>query len=207
MRYAEIRLSGAGGQGLGLGGRILAETAINDGYNVCQTQSYGPEARGGASRTDVIVSKTEILYPICRNLDVLLAMNQQSADKFGPFVKEDGFSLVDSTFVDQPPEGTVYEYSFTQVSKDTFGTPLAANMIALGMMGSLTSFFGLDAWRESITKIVAKRFKEMNLDAFEVGHRQGREVLHVKEGRVELAHDRKEPVPEWLKKIRDRQKK
>lgn len=205
MKYAEIRLSGAGGQGLGLAGRVLAETAINDDYNVCQTQSYGPEARGGASRTDVIVSQDEILYPMCRELDVLLAMNQPSADKFGEFVKEEGFSLVDSTYVDQPPAGSVYEYAFTRTSKESFGTPLVANMIALGMMGALTKYFSLDAWRKAIMKSVAERYTEMNLEAFELGHRNGREILHVEEGRVELAYDRKQPVPDWLKKIRERQ--
>ncbi len=198
-KYYEIRLSGAGGQGLGLAGRVFSEAAIDSGYNVCQTQSYGPEARGGASRTDIIISKKEILYPNCRNLDILLAMNQESADKFGKSVKDEGIILVDTTFVNQSPEGRVYEYSLTSISIEEFKTPMAANIIAVGMLASLTRLFALDAWIRALKARVPKRFIKMNLDAFELGHKEGREILHVEEGRVPVAYDRKQPVPDCLK--------
>ena len=198
-KYYEIRLSGAGGQGLGLAGRVFSEAAIDSGYNVCQTQSYGPEARGGASRTDIIISKKEILYPNCRNLDILLAMNQESADKFGKSVKDEGIILVDTTFVNQIPEGRVYEYSLTSISIEEFKTPMAANIIAVGMLASLTRLFALDAWIRALKARVPKRFIKMNLDAFELGHKEGREILHVEEGRVPVAYDRKQPVPDCLK--------
>ena len=119
-KYYEIRLSGAGGQGLGLAGRVFSEAAIRSDYDVCQTQSYGPEARGGASRTDIIISKKEILYPNCRNLDILLAMNQESSDKFAGSVVDEGIILVDTTFVNQIPEGDVYEYCLTRKSLKEF---------------------------------------------------------------------------------------
>ena len=198
-KYYEIRLSGAGGQGLGLAGRVFSEAAIDSGYNVCQTQSYGPEARGGASRTDIIISKKEILYPNCRNLDILLAMNQESADKFGKSVKDEGIILVDTTFVNQIPEGRVYEYSLTSISIEEFKTPMAANIIAVGMLASLTRLFTLDAWIRAMKSRVPKRFIKMNLKAFELGHKEGREILHVEEGRIPLAYDRKQPVPDCLK--------
>ncbi len=198
-KYYEIRLSGAGGQGLGLAGRVFSEAAIDSGYNVCQTQSYGPEARGGASRTDIIISKKEILYPNCRNLDILLAMNQESADKFGKSVKDEGIILVDTTFVNQIPEGRVYEYSLTSISMEEFKTPMAANIIAVGMLASLTRLFTLDAWIRAMKSRVPGRFIKMNLKAFELGHKEGREILHVEEGRIPLAYDRKQPVPDCLK--------
>ncbi len=198
-KYYEIRLSGAGGQGLGLAGRVFSEAAIDSGYNVCQTQSYGPEARGGASRTDIIISKKEILYPNCRNLDILLAMNQESADKFGKSVKDEGIILVDTTFVNQIPEGRVYEYSLTSISIEEFKTPMAANIIAVGMLASLTRLFTLDAWIRAMKSRVPGRFIKMNLKAFELGHKEGREILHVEEGRIPLAYDRKQPVPDCLK--------
>ena len=72
MERYEIRLSGSGGQGLLLGGIILAEGAINDGKNSVQTQSYGPEARGGASKSEVIISSEEIDFPKVRSCDILL---------------------------------------------------------------------------------------------------------------------------------------
>ena len=198
-KYYEIRLSGAGGQGLGLAGRVFSEAAIDSGYNVCQTQSYGPEARGGASRTDIIISKKEILYPNCRNLDILLAMNQESADKVGKSVKDEGIILVDTTFVNQIPEGRVYEYSLTSISIEEFKTPMAANIIAVGMLASLTRLFTLDAWIRAMKSRVPGRFIKMNLKAFELGHKEGREILHVEEGRIPLAYDRKQPVPDCLK--------
>ncbi len=198
-KYYEIRLSGAGGQGLGLAGRVFSEAAIDSGYDVCQTQSYGPEARGGASRTDIIISKKEILYPNCRDLDILLAMNQESADKFGKSVRDDGIILVDTTFVNQIPEGKVYEYSLTSMSIEEFKTPMAANIIAVGMLASLTRLFTLDAWIRAMKERVPRRFIKMNLKAFELGHKEGREILHVEEGRIPIAYDRKQPVPDCLK--------
>ena len=198
-KYYEIRLSGAGGQGLGLAGRVFSEAAIESDFNVCQTQSYGPEARGGASRTDIIISKTEILYPNCRNLNILLAMNQESADKFSKSVVDGGVILVDTTYVNQIPEGRVYEYPLTEKSIEEFKTPMAANIIAVGMLASLTRLFALEDWIRAIRRRVPGRFIKMNLDAFEMGHREGREILHVEEGRVPVAYDRKRPVPDSLK--------
>ncbi len=198
-RYYEVRLSGAGGQGLGLAGKVFSEAAILADYNVCQTQSYGPEARGGSSRTDIIISKKEILFPNCRNLDILLAMNQESADKFSRDVVEDGIILVDSTFVNQLPEGRVYAYPLTKRSTEEFGTPMPANIMALGMLAALARLFSIDIWVKAISMSVPKRFLEMNLRAFEIGHREGREILHVEEGRAPLAYDRKQPVPKVLK--------
>lgn len=199
-KYYEVRLSGSGGQGLGLAGRVFSEASIQSDYNVCQTQSYGPEARGGASRTDIIISRKEILYPNCRHLDILLAMNQESADKFSEEVEEEGIILVDTTYVDQPPQGKVYGFPLTARSMEEFGTPMAANIIAIGMLASLGRLFSIDTWVRAIEKTVPRRFVKMNLDAFEIGHREGREILHVEEGRVPVAYDRKQPVPDSLKK-------
>ncbi|MCX5798633.1 MAG: 2-oxoacid:acceptor oxidoreductase family protein, partial [Proteobacteria bacterium] len=102
-RY-DIRLSGSGGQGLILMGIILAEAiGIYDGKYVAQTQSYGPEARGGSSKAEVVVSNEEIDYPKAMKLDLLLAMNQKSCDDYYMDLKPDGILIVDSTFVTQVP--------------------------------------------------------------------------------------------------------
>src|SRR4030066_2016765 len=93
----EIRLAGSGGQGLILAGIILAEAAgIYDGKFVCQTQSYGPAARGGASKAEVVISDGEIDYPKAIQPDVLLAMNQKSLDAFSSDLKPGGLLLVDA---------------------------------------------------------------------------------------------------------------
>jgi 2-oxoglutarate ferredoxin oxidoreductase subunit gamma len=201
MTYSEVRLAGSGGQGLGLAGRILSQAAILNGNEICLTQSYGPEARGGASRTDIIISDKPILFPNCRKLDILLAMNQESSDKFSPKVKETGFCIVDSTYVDQLPEGKVYEYPFTNNCIANFGQKIAANLIAMGMFAALSRFFALEIWAEAIRMAVPPAFLEMNLNAFELGHRDGREILHMEEGRIPVTWDRKQPVP---KAVRDK---
>jgi len=108
-RY-EIRLSGSGGQGLILMGIILAEAiGIYDGKYVAQTQSYGPEARGGSSKSEVIVSDEEIDYPKAMSVDLLLAMNQKSCDEFYPDLKPEGLLIVDSTFVTQVPTPKAFQ--------------------------------------------------------------------------------------------------
>src|SRR5574340_942404 len=104
-RYG-IRLAGSGGQGLILAGVILAEAAgIYDGKFVCQTQSYGPEARGGASKAEVVISDSEIDYPKAMRPDVMLAMNQQSLDAFISDLKPGGLLLVDADLVREAPAG------------------------------------------------------------------------------------------------------
>ena len=137
-RY-EIRLSGSGGQGMVFAGTVLAEAiGVEDGKNVCQTQSYGPEARGGASRSDLVVSSGEIYYPKPLKLDLLLALTQESCDTYFPALKEDGVLIVDSGLVDQLPDHKVHGFPFTQIARDKIGTPMVANIIALGAIAALT---------------------------------------------------------------------
>ncbi len=201
MRYAEIRLSGSGGQGLGLAGRILSEVAMAEDFNVCQTQSYGPEARGGASRTDVIVSRDEILFPNCREIDVLLAMNQESCDTFSEEVKETGIIILDSTFCDQTPAtGTVYKYPFTRVAVEKFKSALTANMIALGVFASITRYFPYDVWKRVISARTHERFRQVNLEAFEFGCAEGRTLAKEQSENRPVVWDRKAPVPSGLRK-------
>ena len=103
-RY-EVRLAGEGGQGMILAGIILAEAAaVYDGLNAVQTQSYGPEARGGASRSEVVIAQGEIDYPKVLNPDLVLSMSQEACDRFCDGVKEDGLVVVDSTTVIRVPE-------------------------------------------------------------------------------------------------------
>ena len=84
----EVRLAGTGGQGAILAGILLAEAAIRDGKNVAQTQSYGPEARGGASRSEVIISDDEIHYPKVIQAHITLCMSQEACDRYGSQMKK-----------------------------------------------------------------------------------------------------------------------
>src|SRR5574340_1233937 len=125
-RYG-IRLAGSGGQGLILAGIILAEAAgIYDGKYVCQTQSYGPAARGGASKAEVVISDAEIDYPKAIQPDVLLALNQASLDKYLADLKPGGVLLVDADLVREVPATGTVALPFTRIARD-LGRAMAAN--------------------------------------------------------------------------------
>ena len=168
-RY-EIRLSGSGGQGLILMGIILAEAiGIYDGKYVAQTQSYGPEARGGSSKSEVIVSDEEIDYPKAMSLDLLLAMNQKSCDEFYPDLKPDGLLIVDSTFVSQVPTPKAFQIPFTRLAREKFEREVVANIIALGALSQLTPIVSSKATESAVLARVPKGTEKLNRDALRAG--------------------------------------
>jgi len=171
FRY-EIRLSGAGGQGLILVGKILAEAAaIYDEKNATQSQSYGPEARGGASRSEVIISDDDIDYPKATNIDLLLAMTQEAVDKYSTDVKDDGIIIIDSSFVKDIPAGNykVYKYPITNIAEDEIGKKIVANIIALGAIIKLSNIISENAVINAIRARVPKGTEELNIKAFKHG--------------------------------------
>ena len=92
----QLRLSGSGGQGVITAAIIFAEAAVSEGKQAVQSQSYGPEARGGASKAEVIISDNPIYHPKVINPDIVLAMTQQAADKYyGDLDKDNGLLIVD----------------------------------------------------------------------------------------------------------------
>ena len=171
FRY-EVRLSGAGGQGLLLIGKVLAEAAaVYDGKNATQSQSYGPEARGGASKSEVIISDEEIDYPKATEIDFLLALTQESCDKYSADLKPGGILLVDTTFVGRTPEGqfTIYRAPITQKAKDVLGSATVANVVALGMISALTSVVTSESIESAILARVPKGTEDLNTKAFQLG--------------------------------------
>jgi 2-oxoglutarate ferredoxin oxidoreductase subunit gamma len=168
-RY-EIRLSGSGGQGLILMGIILAEAVgIYDGKFVAQTQSYGPEARGGSSKAEVVVSDEEIDYPKAMKPDLLLAMNQKSCDEFYPELKPDGILIVDSTFVRQIPTPKAFQVPFTRIAREKFKREVVANIIALGALTQLTPMVSAKAVEAAVLARVPKGTETLNRDALKAG--------------------------------------
>jgi len=168
-RY-EIRLSGSGGQGLILMGIILAEAiGIYDGKYVAQTQSYGPEARGGSSKSEVVVSDVEIDYPKAMKLDLLLAMNQKSCDEFYPDLKPDGLLIVDSTFVTQVPTPKAFQVPFTRIAREKFKREVVANIVALGALSQLTPIVSPKAIESAVLARVPKGTEKLNRDALKAG--------------------------------------
>lgn len=169
FRY-EIRLSGSGGQGLILMGIILAEAiGIYGGKFVAQTQSYGPEARGGSSKSEVIVSDEEIDYPKVLQLDLLLAMNQRSCDEFYSDLKPEGLLIVDSTFVSQVPTSKAYRIPFTRIAREKFQREVVANIIALGAVSQLSAIVSPKAIESAVLARVPKGTEKLNRDALKAG--------------------------------------
>lgn len=135
-----------------LAGLMLAEAAaIYDGKNAVQSQSYGPEARGGTSQAELIVSDEEIDYPKVQLPDILLAMTQEASDKFGGQVSKDGLILVDDEAVDRKPTcSRLYAVSVTSIARTATGTPLTASVVALGIIASLTGIVSEGALKSAV---------------------------------------------------------
>jgi 2-oxoglutarate ferredoxin oxidoreductase subunit gamma len=188
QRY-EIRLSGSGGQGLIIAGIILAEAAgIYDGKFVCQTQSYGPEARGGASKAEVVISDEEIDYPKAIKPDLLLAMNQKSCDSFFFDLKPKGILVVDSTFVRQLPTSRAISIPFTQIARSELKKEMVANIIALGALTKLTGIVSLKSLEAAVLNRVPPGTQELNKKALELGIEAAKNYLDEKEaGGIEEA--------------------
>ena len=168
MRY-EIRLAGSGGQGLILAGIILAEAAgVYDGKFVCQTQSYGPEARGGASKAEVVISDAEIDYPKAIQPDVLLAMNQKSLDAFIFDLKPGGLLLVDADLVKEAPSTGTVALPFTRIARD-LGRAMAANIVALGALAQLTGAVSLQSLSAAVLARVPLGTEDLNRQALAAG--------------------------------------
>ena len=168
-RY-EVRLAGEGGQGMILAGVILAEAAaVYDGLNAIQTQSYGPEARGGASRSEVIIARGEIDYPKVMAANLLLCMSQEASDKFYTHVKEDGCIIIDATNVSRVPSHRALTVPITQIARDVTGRAITASTVALGLVGGLTGIVSRQALESAIRDRVPAGTEEMNLKALAAG--------------------------------------
>jgi 2-oxoglutarate ferredoxin oxidoreductase subunit gamma len=168
-RY-EVRLAGEGGQGLILAGVILAEAAaVYDGLNAVQTQSYGPEARGGASRSEVIIAKGEIDYPKVMSADLLLCMSQEACDKFYEQVKEEGLLIVDSTTVSRLPTYRAIAVPITEIAQNATGRQITASIVALGLVTGLTGVVSRTALEKAVSDRVPSGTEELNLKALAAG--------------------------------------
>jgi 2-oxoglutarate ferredoxin oxidoreductase subunit gamma len=182
-RY-EIRLSGSGGQGLVLAGIILAEAAgIYEGKNVVQTVSYGPAARGGTSRADVVVSDQEIDYPKAMGVDILLAMTQMASDESISDLKPSGVLVVDSQLVSQVTYPRLVKIPFTQIAREKCGREQMANIVALGALCKLIPAIPAGAgvvtpesMEAAVMARIPKGTEKLNKLAFEEGIKAAEEI-------------------------------
>lgn len=168
----EIQLSGSGGQGMVLAGLILAEAGIIAGKNVVLTQTYGPEARGGATKAEVIIGDGEIDYPKVQHPDLLLAMSQAALDKYGTNLQGESLVLVDSTNVTDLTCacGQVVALPLTKIAREETGNLTMANMVALGALVGLTKVVSEEALEEAVLARIPKGTEELNMKALKLGY-------------------------------------
>ncbi len=152
----DVRLAGAGGQGIVLAGLLLAEAAVAAGKNATHAQAYGPESRGGATKAEVIVSDGEIDYPYTDRVDVLLALNRASYERYGALVKPGAIVIVDGGRVDGTREDGLVRHALpiTATAERVLGTQVGANLVALGALVALTGVVSIEA---AETAIAARR--------------------------------------------------
>jgi 2-oxoglutarate ferredoxin oxidoreductase subunit gamma len=180
----EIRLSGTGGQGLVLAGIILAEAAgIYEGKQVVQTVSYGPAARGGTSRADVVVSDGEIDYPKAIGLDLLLAMSQMACDESASDLKPSGILVVDSQLVTEVNTLRVVKIPFTRIAREKCGREQMANIVALGSLSRLipampagAGVVSPETLEAAMLARVPKETGELNQRAFQEGLKAAEQI-------------------------------
>ncbi len=172
MERYEIRLSGSGGQGLILAGLILAEAAaVYDGKNAVQTQSYGPESRGGSSSSVIIISNQDIDYPKAVKVDVLLALTQEAANKYAGDIKDEGILILDEEMVrDIPVEKyKICKLPIIATARTQVGKVIVANVVALGVITGLTKVVSIDAIKKALFSKIPKGTERLNLIALEAG--------------------------------------
>jgi 2-oxoglutarate ferredoxin oxidoreductase subunit gamma len=175
---SEIRLAGEGGQGMILAGIILAEAAaIYDGKNAVQSQSYGPEARGGASRSEVIVSEDEIDFPEVILPNILVALSQIAYDKYAANLSPDGLLIVDDDRVKNVSGDKVIKLPIGQIALEVTGKAITANTVALGILVGLTGLVNRSALEQAVAAHAPKGTVEMNSKALQAGFEQAEMIL------------------------------
>ncbi len=167
----QLRFSGSGGQGVITAAIIFAEAAVAQGFNAVQSQSYGPEARGGASKAEVIIDKEKIFHPHVKNPEFLLALTQKAADKYFHDLNPNGTLIIDSDLVPNPPKfPNTVAVPFTKLATEKLGNTLFTNIIALGTVTKVSSF-DIDAVKNAIFSRFPIATIENNFKALQLGFR------------------------------------
>ncbi len=172
MSKIEMRLTGSGGQGLILAGIIFAEAALLDGKNSIQSQSYGPEARGGASKAEVIIKDSEIDFPKIEVPDILLSLTQVAYDKYHGEIKESGTMIIDETIDEEDvPEGVkLIKAPILSTATNKVGKSIVANIVAIGLITGLTNIVSRESIQEAVLARVPKGTEELNKSALQAGY-------------------------------------
>jgi len=176
----EIRVAGFGGQGVIRAGLMLAMAAsIYSEKNAVQTQSYGPEARGGACKSEVVISDEEIDFPKVTKPDILVTLSQEAYSRHVDTLKRGGVLLLDPDLTPNQkttPDIRVFKVPATKIAEE-LGKVIVANVVMLGALTSITNVVAVEAIKEAILSNIPKGTEKMNLKAFEKGYEFGKRLL------------------------------
>jgi 2-oxoglutarate ferredoxin oxidoreductase subunit gamma len=176
----EVRFAGFGGQGIIKSGIITASAAcIYGGKNAVQTQSYGPESRGGACKSEVVISEEEIDFPKVVEPDVLVAMSQHAYNEYAENVKQNGTIIIDPDMIPHEKESEnakVFRIPATKIAEE-LGRKIVANIVMLGAFVAITGLLDENAVKESIKANIPKGTEDLNLTAFEKGYEYAKNLL------------------------------
>jgi 2-oxoglutarate ferredoxin oxidoreductase subunit gamma len=176
MQLTEIRIAGFGGQGVILSAIILGRAAsIHQGAFATMTQSFGPEARGGACSAQLILSENPILYPYVTQPDVLVVMSQEAFTRFVPELKDGGTLIVEQDLVrvtDLKPNTRVFSVPATRLAEE-LGKRMVLNSVMVGFFTAVTQLLNKDAVVKAVADSVPSSFRELNVKAFEKGFEYG----------------------------------
>ena len=176
----QIRIAGFGGQGVILAAAVIGKAeAIFHGGHACMTQSFGPEARGGSSSAQVILSSQPILYPYVTQPDILVVMSQEAYARFGPQLKPGGILIIEQELVriDKMPTGVrVYGVPATRLAEE-IGKKVVLNIVMVGFFGAVTNLLDPDALRQAVGDSVPPAMQALNLRAFDKGFAYGGELM------------------------------
>ncbi len=178
----EIRFGGFGGQGIVTAGIILARAAaLYENMNALQTQSYGPEARGGASKSEVIISDSEIYYPKVKKPEIFVCMSQQALEKY--FKDFSGILIYDSSLIKNVSmEVKAYSIPATMLAMKKLGKTIFANIIMLGALVETTKIIGREALKSAVLESVPRGTEDLNMKALKIGFEEGKKALEIKNG-------------------------
>ena len=192
MNTTEIRFAGFGGQGIVFASIILARAASiyelrsvsqkdsklekkRDNVFAIQTQAYGPEARGGASRAEVMISDNNIAFPHISEPDILIVMSEPAFEKYANDVKPTTLTLIDSTIVKSRPKNKYYEIPATKIADD-LGNRVVANVVMLGALSAITGVVSKESLKKSLVDKINEETRTINLDAFKKGYNKGKKI-------------------------------
>lgn len=180
MTRYEIRIGGFGGQGVVTMAMVLGETlSLIEGKECVQTQSYGPEARGGASKSEVVVDDEQVDYPKVQEPDVFVVLSRAAYLEYIDGLKDDGILIIDEDLVKieggLPDTVKIYKIPATRIADEEVGNKQSTNVVMLGALAALTGIVTIDGLKQRVEERWP-RFKEMNLKALELGIKAGEAV-------------------------------